>query len=111
VVLDRRERVEKTPGWLLIRGGFDVLREELDKREVQSFMLECGPDLAFSALENGIIDKIVVFVAPSILGGRDVPAIGGAGIERLSDAIRVRDWTVTPGKTDLTIIAYVHRNH
>jgi diaminohydroxyphosphoribosylaminopyrimidine deaminase/5-amino-6-(5-phosphoribosylamino)uracil reductase len=111
VVLDRRERVEKTPGWLLIRGGFDLLRGELDNRQVQSFMLECGPDLAFSALENGIIDKIVVFVAPSILGGREVPAIGGAGIERLSDAITLRDWTVTPGETDITITAYVHRNH
>jgi diaminohydroxyphosphoribosylaminopyrimidine deaminase/5-amino-6-(5-phosphoribosylamino)uracil reductase len=111
VVLDRRERVEKTPGWLLIRGGFDLLREEMDKRQIQSFMLECGPDLAFSALESGIIDKIVVFVAPSILGGREVPAIGGAGIERLSDAIRLRDWTVSPGKTDITITAYVHRNH
>jgi len=111
VVLDRRERVEKTPGWLLIRGGFDLLFEELDKRQVQSFMLECGPDLAFSALENGIIDKIVAFVAPSILGGREVPAIGGAGIERLSDAIPLRDWTVTQGKTDITITAYVHGNH
>ena len=111
VVLDRRERVEKTPGWLLIRGGFDLLREELEKRQIQSFMLECGPDLAFSALENGIIDKIVAFVAPGILGGREVPAIGGAGIERLADAIRLRDWTVTPGKTDITITAYVHRNH
>jgi diaminohydroxyphosphoribosylaminopyrimidine deaminase/5-amino-6-(5-phosphoribosylamino)uracil reductase len=111
VVLDRRERIEKTPGWLLIRGGFDVLREEMDKRQIQSFMLECGPDLAFSALENGIIDKIVAFVAPSILGGREVPAIGGAGIERLSDAIRLRDWTVTPGSTDITITAYVHRNN
>jgi len=111
VVLDRRERVEKTPGWLLVRGGFDVLREELAQRQIQSFVLECGPDLAFSALENGIIDKIVVFIAPSILGGREVPAIGGAGIERLSDAIRLSGWTVTPGKTDITITAYVHRNH
>jgi diaminohydroxyphosphoribosylaminopyrimidine deaminase / 5-amino-6-(5-phosphoribosylamino)uracil reductase len=111
VVLDRRERVEKTPGWLLIRGGFDLLREELEKRQIQSFVLECGPDLAFSALESGIIDKIVAFVAPAILGGREVPAIGGAGIERLADAIRLRDWTVTPGKTDITITAYVHRNH
>ena len=83
MVLDRRGRVEKTPGWLLIRGGFDVLREELEKRQIQSFMLECGPDLAFSALENGIIDKIVVFVAPRILGGREVPAIGGAGMSVL----------------------------
>ncbi|HZI99017.1 MAG TPA: dihydrofolate reductase family protein, partial [Gemmatimonadaceae bacterium] len=96
---------------VLIRGDFASLLKELQQRQVQSFMLECGPDLAFNALEAGIIDKIVAFVAPSILGGRDVPAIGGAGIERLSDAIRLGDWTVTPGKTDVTITAYVHRNH
>ena len=109
VVLDRRGRVEKTPGWVIVRGSFDSLREEMEQRQVQSFMLECGPDLAFSALENGIIDKIVAFVAPSILGGREVPVIGGAGIERLSDAIRLKDWTVTPGETDLTLTAYVQQ--
>src|SRR4030095_9143744 len=97
VILDRRGRVEKMPGWLIVRGDFNALQEEFRQREVQSFMLECGPDLAFNALEAGIVDKIVVFVAPTILGGRDVPAIGGAGIERLSDAIRLKDWTVTPG--------------
>jgi diaminohydroxyphosphoribosylaminopyrimidine deaminase/5-amino-6-(5-phosphoribosylamino)uracil reductase len=110
-VLDRRGRVENIPGWVLVRGDFTSLLKELQQRQVQSFMLECGPDLAFNALEAGIIDKIIAFVAPSILGGRDVPAIGGAGIERLSDAIRLEDWTVTPGKTDVTITAYVHRNH
>jgi diaminohydroxyphosphoribosylaminopyrimidine deaminase/5-amino-6-(5-phosphoribosylamino)uracil reductase len=111
VVLDRRGRVENTPGWVIVRGGFPTLLNELQQRQIQSFMLECGPDLAFNALEAGIIDKIVAFVAPNILGGRDVPAIGGAGIERLADAIRLEDWIVTPGKTDVTITAYVHRNH
>ena len=110
VVLDRRERVEKTPGWVLIRGGLDSLREEMNQRQIQSFVLECGPDLAFSALEAGIIDKIVAFIAPTILGGREVPAIGGAGFERLSDAIRLHDWTISPGETDITISAYVHPN-
>lgn len=111
MVLDRRERVEKTPGWVLVRGNFDVLREEMDQRQIQSFVLECGPDLAFSALESGIIDKIVAFVAPTILGGREVPAIGGAGFERLSDAIRLLDWTVAQGETDLTITAYVRQSN
>jgi len=111
VVLDRQGRVEKMQGWLVVHGGFDTLHAELQERQVQSFMMECGPDLAFNALEAGIVDKIVVFVAPRILGGREVPAIGGSGFERLSDAIRLHDWTVTPGETDITITAYVHGNH
>jgi diaminohydroxyphosphoribosylaminopyrimidine deaminase / 5-amino-6-(5-phosphoribosylamino)uracil reductase len=111
VVLDRRGRVEKTPGFLVVRGSFDAFLAEMEQRQIQSFMLECGPDLAFSALDAGIIDKIVAFVAPKILGGREVPAIGGAGFERLADAIRLQDWTVTAGETDITITAYVHGNH
>src|SRR5436190_20146568 len=111
IVLDRRNRVEKTPGWLMVRGGFSELHAELEERQLQSFVLECGPDLAFSALEAGIIDKIVVFVAPRILGGREVPAIGGAGFERLADALQLRDWHVTQEDPDITITAYVHRNH
>jgi len=111
VVLDRRGRVEKTPGFVVIRGTFDAFLAEMEQRQIQSFMLECGPDLAFSALDAGIIDKMVAFVAPKILGGREVPAIGGAGFERLADAIQLQDWTVTAGETDITITAYVHRNH
>jgi diaminohydroxyphosphoribosylaminopyrimidine deaminase/5-amino-6-(5-phosphoribosylamino)uracil reductase len=109
VVLDRRGRTEKTPGWLVISGDFSELRTELTKREIQSFMMECGPDLAFNALEAGIIDKIVAFIAPTILGGREIPAIGGAGVERLADALRLDEWTVEPGKTDITVTAYVRR--
>jgi diaminohydroxyphosphoribosylaminopyrimidine deaminase/5-amino-6-(5-phosphoribosylamino)uracil reductase len=111
VVLDRRGRIEKTPGWLIVNSGFSELHAELEQREIQSFVLECGPDLAFSALEAGIIDKIVAFVAPTILGGREVPAIGGAGFERLAEALKLRDWTVSQAETDITITAYVHRNH
>jgi diaminohydroxyphosphoribosylaminopyrimidine deaminase/5-amino-6-(5-phosphoribosylamino)uracil reductase len=111
IVLDRRNRVEKIPGWLMVRGGFSELHAEMEERQIQSFVLECGPDLAFSALEAGIIDKIVVFVAPMILGGREVPAIGGAGFERLADALQLSNWNVTQEDPDITITAYVHGNH
>ena len=74
-------------------------------------MLECGPDLAFSALQSGIIDKIVAFVAPSILGGREIPAIGGEGFQRLADALSLNDVMWKTAGPDLMITGYVHRNH
>jgi diaminohydroxyphosphoribosylaminopyrimidine deaminase/5-amino-6-(5-phosphoribosylamino)uracil reductase len=110
VVLDRRARI-RASDWLVVRGGFDAFLAEMAQRRIQSFMLECGPELAFNALNAGIIDKIVAFVAPKILGGLEVPAIGGAGVHRLADALQLRDWTVTAGEPDITITAYVHRNH
>jgi diaminohydroxyphosphoribosylaminopyrimidine deaminase / 5-amino-6-(5-phosphoribosylamino)uracil reductase len=111
VILDRRGRVSDFGDALIFRGELEALSGELYNREIQSFLLECGPDLAFNALRSGIIDKIVVFVAPKILGGREVPAIGGKGIEKLSEAIPLRDWTVTNSGPDLVLTAYVHRDH
>jgi diaminohydroxyphosphoribosylaminopyrimidine deaminase/5-amino-6-(5-phosphoribosylamino)uracil reductase len=111
VVLDRRGRVPETPGWLVFHSPLEALAEELFTRKIQSFILECGPELAFNAIQAGIIDKIVAFVAPAILGGRELPAIGGSGVERLSEAIRLQDWTVEASGPDFVISAYVHGNH
>ncbi len=111
VILDRRGRVANFSDALIFRGEIDALAGELYNREIQSFLLECGPDLAFNALRAGIIDKIVVFVAPKILGGREIPAVGGEGMEKLSEAIPLKDWTVTNSGPDLVLTAYVHRDH
>jgi diaminohydroxyphosphoribosylaminopyrimidine deaminase/5-amino-6-(5-phosphoribosylamino)uracil reductase len=111
VILDRRNRITGFSDALIFRGTLEQLSAELYAREIQSFLLECGPDLAFNALMAGIIDKIVAFVAPRILGGREIPAIGGDGIERLAEAIPVGGWTVAHAGPDLVLTGYVHRNH
>lgn len=111
VILDRRGRVTNFPDSLLFRETLGALSGILYSREIQSFLMECGPDLAFSALREGIIDKIIVFVAPRILGGREIPAIGGEGFEKLAGAIALRDWTVATAGPDLILAAYVHRDH
>jgi len=111
VVLDRRGRVGRPPGWLVFRGSLEELAAELYGREIQSILLECGPDLAFNAIRSGVVDKIVAFVAPKLLGGRETPAIGGPGAERLSEAVRLSDWTAATAGPDLVITAYVHGHH
>jgi diaminohydroxyphosphoribosylaminopyrimidine deaminase/5-amino-6-(5-phosphoribosylamino)uracil reductase len=84
---------------------------DLGRRGIQSVLIECGPDMAASALESGIVDKIVVFVAPKIFGGREVPVVGGPGIRTLDEAIALDPWTVERVGPDLVINAYVHRDH
>ena len=111
VILDRRARVSDFPGALLFRGSLEELPGRLRNMQIQSFLMEGGPDLAFNALRIGIIDKIVAFVAPKILGGREIPAIGGAGIEKLSEAIPLRDWSISHSGPDLVLTAYVYRDH
>jgi diaminohydroxyphosphoribosylaminopyrimidine deaminase/5-amino-6-(5-phosphoribosylamino)uracil reductase len=111
VIMDRRGRVNDFPGALLYRGELTELPAVLQDREIQSFLMECGPDLAFNALRAGIIDKLVIFVAPKILGGREIPAIGGDGLEKLSEAIPLGEWFVRQSGPDLVLTAYVYRDH
>jgi diaminohydroxyphosphoribosylaminopyrimidine deaminase/5-amino-6-(5-phosphoribosylamino)uracil reductase len=111
VIIDRRKRIAEFPDGLLFRGSLQELTRDLFNREIQSFLLECGPDLAFNALRSGIIDKIVLFVAPKILGGREITVIGGEGMQRLSEAIPLHDWSIDQSGPDLMLTAYVHRNH
>jgi diaminohydroxyphosphoribosylaminopyrimidine deaminase / 5-amino-6-(5-phosphoribosylamino)uracil reductase len=111
VILDRRGQVTGFPDALLFQGSLEALSAELYKREIQSFIMECGPDLAFNALKAGLIDKIVAFVAPKILGGREIPAVGGEGIEKLADAFQLRDCSTAASGPDIIITGYVHRNY
>jgi len=113
IVLDRRSRIRphEARDWLAFGGSLQELSREMQAREVQSFLLECGPDLAFNAIQAGIIDKIVMFVAPKIIGGREIPAIGGAGVERLAEAIQLEDSEILMSGPDFVITSYVHRNH
>ena len=111
VILDRRSRITEFSDALIFRGSLNQLSSELYSREIQSFLMECGPELAFNALASGIIDKIVVFVAPKVLGGREIPAFGGEGIDRLADAVPLKGWTVEQIGPDLMLTAYVHWHH
>lgn len=38
---------------------------------VDSILLEGGSTLNFSALKEGIVDKVMCFIAPKIMGGQD----------------------------------------
>jgi diaminohydroxyphosphoribosylaminopyrimidine deaminase/5-amino-6-(5-phosphoribosylamino)uracil reductase len=115
IVMDRRAQIGSDEaaqkGWLTFHGSLEELSRELQTREIQSFLLECGPNLAFNAIQAGIIDKIVMFVAPKLLGGREVPAVGGAGVDRLAEAIQLEDCEILMAGPDFVITSYVHRNH
>lgn len=55
---------------------------------IDSVMIEGGSTIAFSALQERLVDKVVSFIAPKILGGVNAPtAVGGAGISSMDDAI------------------------
>lgn len=83
-----------------------VLRE-LGRRNVTSILVEGGSQIHASFLEAGRADKMLLFVAPMILGGKGaVPVVGGQGAKRPSDAIRLDRLTIGRQGRDLVLTGY-----
>lgn len=86
------------------------LMKELGKRKIDSVLLEGGSELNYSALEAGIVDKVNVFIAPKIIGGREAKSsVGGLGIALMKDAVRLKNLSVQSFDEDIMIEAYVER--
>lgn len=61
----------------------------LSTQQYRSLMIESGSKVNWAALESGIVDKILFYYAPKILGGlQSLPVAGGAGRQRRTDAIQ-----------------------
>lgn len=70
--------------------GLDLhaLLDELRRRQIVSVFLEGGPALAGSFVREGLVDRVVAYVAPALLGsGRS--ALGEAGVPTIADTHRL----------------------
>jgi len=80
-----------------------VLRQ-LAKIGCRNVLIEGGSEVAASAVESGVVDRIIFFVAPKLLGGREaVPVIGGIGVHSLHRAVPVSEWHTRRVGEDLMI--------
>jgi len=68
-----------------------ALMKELARRSVVSVLLEGGSTLTASAVREEVVDRLLFFLAPKIIGGERAPGVvGGEGILRLKDAKPVK---------------------
>ena len=91
-------------------GGVDMLHlmRKLATREIASVLIEGGGTTHASAFEAGVVDKVMFFVAPKIVGGRDaVTAVEGEGVVKMAEAIVLDRMTARPVGEDILIEAYV----
>ena len=70
---------------------------------VVSVMIEGGAAIAASAIKEKIIDKILFFFAPKILGGDGLPMIEALGLRRVKQAVVVKNLRIMPSGDDLMI--------
>jgi diaminohydroxyphosphoribosylaminopyrimidine deaminase/5-amino-6-(5-phosphoribosylamino)uracil reductase len=80
------------------------LMTELGARGIQSVLLEGGSELSSSLLQAGLIDRVMIFVAPVLIGGDDGKGLfAGRGATRIADALRLSDICVRRFGDDVLI--------
>jgi diaminohydroxyphosphoribosylaminopyrimidine deaminase/5-amino-6-(5-phosphoribosylamino)uracil reductase len=111
----RRRELERR-GAVLIptpqrRGRLDLgwALEELARRGLTQVLVEGGGGLAASLLREDLVDELVWFVAPRLLGGDARPAIGDLGLRRLAESRPLARLRVRRLGPDLELRARVQR--
>jgi diaminohydroxyphosphoribosylaminopyrimidine deaminase/5-amino-6-(5-phosphoribosylamino)uracil reductase len=84
------------------------LMKKLGKRDILSVLIEGGAEVHASALKDGIVDKVVLFIAPLLMTGRDsICSIGGTSPVKLTHALKLRDVTTRFVGQDLMVEGYL----
>jgi diaminohydroxyphosphoribosylaminopyrimidine deaminase/5-amino-6-(5-phosphoribosylamino)uracil reductase len=87
-----------------------ALMEQLGAMEITSLLIEGGSQVMASAFRAGIVDKVLFFYAPKILGGDDgIPICSGRGAELMGQSIALKDITVQRFDDDVLIQGYVEK--
>ncbi len=92
-----------------VEGRIDLasVLARLGDQGIDSVLVEGGGETAAGFVESRLVDKFAVFVAPVLIGGRSaIPALGGEGVDRISEAIRLRDLSVERLGDDLYVTGY-----
>ncbi|MDA3833046.1 MAG: bifunctional diaminohydroxyphosphoribosylaminopyrimidine deaminase/5-amino-6-(5-phosphoribosylamino)uracil reductase RibD [Spirochaetales bacterium] len=86
----------------------DQLMDRLGDLGITSLLIEGGGSVIASALKAGIVDKVIFFYAPKILGGDDgMPICKGPGPALMAGCMPVKDIHVRRFGDDVMIEGYV----
>ncbi|MFW6075186.1 MAG: bifunctional diaminohydroxyphosphoribosylaminopyrimidine deaminase/5-amino-6-(5-phosphoribosylamino)uracil reductase RibD, partial [Chloroflexota bacterium] len=82
--------------------------EDLGERDVNDMLIEGGGSVLGSFFDRGLVDRVMVFIAPLIVGGKEAPSpVGGAGVNTMPDAWKLRDRRITQLGDDILVEGWV----
>lgn len=88
-----------------------AVTEHLYEHGCAAVLWECGGQLTAQALQDGVIDKLWVFIAPKLVGGPMAPTpVGELGIRRMDMALSLNRLTWRALGQDLLLEGYLAQN-
>ena len=97
--------------WRMSRGRNRIqwrpLLRKLAATDIVSVMIEGGAESAASALNEKVVDKIIFFYAPKILGGDGRAMIDNLHIRQVKSALQVKNLRAVKSGADLMVSGYL----
>jgi diaminohydroxyphosphoribosylaminopyrimidine deaminase / 5-amino-6-(5-phosphoribosylamino)uracil reductase len=93
-------------------GSLDLkyLLKKLAEKQITSVLVEGGGILLGSLFDHHLVDKVIAFITPIIIGGEDAKtAVAGIGVDRVADAIKLERVNVEKFGDDVMVRGYVMR--
>lgn len=92
------------------RVDLQCLMKKMGEVGIDSVLLEGGGTLNYSALQTGIIDKVLSFISPKIIGGYEAKTpVEGEGKEYIQDAFLLECKRIQTFGEDIMIEAYLRK--
>lgn len=103
-------RLRQHPAGLIELGHRDLGAglSELYQRGIRRLYVEGGPTLASAFLREGLVDDVLVYLAPLLLGGPKT-AIDDLGVTTMGEALALRIHHIESLGDDLLVVARPHR--
>ncbi|MFA4837645.1 MAG: RibD family protein, partial [Dehalococcoidia bacterium] len=92
-----------------LNGLVDIgeLLKKLGERQICSVLVEGGGTLIGSLFDLGLVDKVLAFIAPIIIGGREaITPVAGKGVESVAEALRLSRVRVERFGDDIMVSGY-----
>jgi diaminohydroxyphosphoribosylaminopyrimidine deaminase / 5-amino-6-(5-phosphoribosylamino)uracil reductase len=110
---DRREALEARGATVIALPGpggkvdLAAMLEDLARREVNELHVEAGHKLNGSFLREGLVDELLVYLAPTLLGAGTAGLSAWGPLQSLDQGLALRFGEVSPVGSDLRVLARV----
>ena len=82
----------------------------MGERQVTSCLVEGGGTLFGSLFEHELVDKVLAFIVPAIIGGEEAKtSVEGKGVDKIAQAIRLSRVRVERFEDNVLISGYCGR--
>jgi diaminohydroxyphosphoribosylaminopyrimidine deaminase/5-amino-6-(5-phosphoribosylamino)uracil reductase len=106
--LDREGIILSPVNIATAKKDFNIIIRKLNSFSIKRILIEGGSEVIASALFSDAVDDIYFFIAPKITGGRTaVPVVGGTGIKKMSESLRIKNMKVKKIDSDLLITGQI----